>query len=116
MCSQLLVYTLQMLTLHVLFDSNILLLQNLTKLCCVVCESVSAFCVDFWLQTNLHQAGVLWHLLLYLFNYDYTLEEGGVQKSGETNQQVCLTPFSTFQCMYFFEYVILMNDVCETCS
>ncbi|XP_046378006.2 dnaJ homolog subfamily C member 13-like [Haliotis rufescens] len=66
---------------------RILYYKDLTKLCCVVCESVSAFCVDFWLQTNLHQAGVLWHLLLYLFNYDYTLEEGGVQKSGETNQQ-----------------------------
>ena len=63
-------------------------LQNLPKLCSVVAECVSAFSVDFWLQTNLFQCGVLWHLLLYLFNYDYTLEEGGVEKSGESNQQV----------------------------
>ena len=34
------------------------------------------------------QAGVLWHLLLFLFNYDYTLDESGVEKSAETNQQV----------------------------
>ena len=34
------------------------------------------------------QAGVLWHLLLFLFNYDFTLDEGGVEKSSETNQQV----------------------------
>ncbi|CAG5130505.1 unnamed protein product, partial [Candidula unifasciata] len=66
---------------------RILYYKNLPKLCAVVCECVSAFCVDFWLQTNLFQSGVLWHLLLYLFNYDYTLEEGGVEKSQESNQQ-----------------------------
>lgn len=65
-----------------------LIIQNLAKLCSVVAHCVSAFSVDFWLQTNLFQCGVLWHLLLYLFNYDYTLEEGGVEKSGESNQQV----------------------------
>lgn len=70
-----------------------LIIQNLAKLCSVVAHCVSAFSVDFWLQTNLFQCGVLWHLLLYLFNYDYTLEEGGVEKSGESNQQVSkLTP------------------------
>lgn len=39
---------------------------------------------------------MLWHLLLFLFNYDYTLDESGVEKSAETNQQVralsCLYP------------------------
>ena len=64
------------------------LFQNLPKLCSVVAECVSAFCIDFWLQTHLFQSGVLWHLLLYLFNYDFTLEEGGVEKSDESNQQV----------------------------
>ena len=54
-------------------------------------ECVSSFAVDFWLQTHLLQAGILWHLLGYLFNYDYTLEESGIQKSEETNQQVTLT-------------------------
>lgn len=29
-------------------------------------------------------------MLGYLFNYDYTLEESGIQKSEETNQQVTL--------------------------
>ncbi|GFN83676.1 Dnaj homolog subfamily c member 13-like, partial [Plakobranchus ocellatus] len=66
---------------------RILYFKNLPKLCSVVCECVSAFSVDFWLQTNLFQSGVLWHLLLYLFNYDYTLEEGGVDRSQESNQQ-----------------------------
>ena len=63
-------------------------LQNLTKLCSVVTDCVSSFCVDFWLQTHLYQAGVLWSLLIYLFNYDFTLEEGGVESSDSTNQQV----------------------------
>jgi len=58
------------------------------KLCQVVVSCVAAFSVDFWLQTNLFQSGVLWHLLLFLFDYDFTLEEGGVQKSDESNQQV----------------------------
>uniref|UniRef100_A0A2K6E1C6 DnaJ heat shock protein family (Hsp40) member C13 n=1 Tax=Macaca nemestrina TaxID=9545 RepID=A0A2K6E1C6_MACNE len=50
-------------------------------------ECVSSFAVDFWLQTHLFQAGILWYLLGFLFNYDYTLEESGIQKSEETNQQ-----------------------------
>ena len=33
---------------------------------------------------------MLWHLVLFMFNYDYTLEEGGVESSSETNQQVIL--------------------------
>ena len=66
-------------------------LQHLTVLCSVVTECISALSVDFWLQTHMHQCGVLWHLLLFLFNYDYTLEEGGVERSDKTNQQVLLT-------------------------
>ncbi|CAG2229949.1 DNAJC13 [Mytilus edulis] len=66
---------------------RILYYKNLPKLCSEVAQCISAFSVDFWLQTNLFQSGVLYHLLLYLFNYDYTLEEGGVEKSGESNQQ-----------------------------
>ncbi|KAL4623419.1 hypothetical protein GN956_G19211 [Arapaima gigas] len=50
-------------------------------------ECVGAFAVDFFLQTHMYHAGVLWHLLVYLFSYDYTLEESGVQTSQETNHQ-----------------------------
>ncbi|XP_033727987.1 dnaJ homolog subfamily C member 13-like [Pecten maximus] len=66
---------------------RILYFKNLPQLCSVISECVSAFAVDFWLQTNLFQSGILWHLLLFLFNYDYTLEEGGVEKSDQSNQQ-----------------------------
>lgn len=63
------------------------LFQNLTRLCTEVADCISSFCVDFYLQSQLFQSGVLWHLLIYLFNYDYTLEESGVEKSDETNKQ-----------------------------
>ncbi|XP_064647249.1 dnaJ homolog subfamily C member 13-like isoform X1 [Lineus longissimus] len=67
--------------------SRILYYKHLTKLCAVVTDCISAFSVDFWLQTSLYQAGALWHLLHYMFNYDYTLEESGVERSDESNQQ-----------------------------
>lgn len=66
---------------------RVLYFKNLSKLCLVVADCISAFSVDLCLQTALHQAGVLWHLLLFLFNYDFTLEESGVESSEESNQQ-----------------------------
>ena len=45
-------------------------------------ECVSALAIDGILQMQLLQAGVLWHLLTFLFDYDYTLEEGGVETDG----------------------------------
>uniref|UniRef100_H2Z525 J domain-containing protein n=1 Tax=Ciona savignyi TaxID=51511 RepID=H2Z525_CIOSA len=66
---------------------RILYFKNLPRLCSVATECVSAFAMDMALQTQLFKCGVLWHLLLYLFNYDFTLEEGGVTKSENTNQQ-----------------------------
>lgn len=64
-----------------------LFFQGLPKTAALGVQCVSSFAVDFFLQTHLYHAGVLWHLLVYLFNYDYTLEESGVQTSQDTNQQ-----------------------------
>lgn len=61
--------------------------QGLPKTAALAVQCVSSFAVDFFLQTHLYHAGVLWHLLVQLFNYDYTLEESGVQASQDTNQQ-----------------------------
>lgn len=36
---------------------------------------------------QLLKAGTMWHLLLYMFQYDFTLDEGGVERSEEANQQ-----------------------------
>ena len=61
--------------------------KNLPRLCSSATEAVTAFACDQNLQNALHQAGVLVHMLFYMFNYDFTLEEGGVERSGESNQQ-----------------------------
>lgn len=39
------------------------------------------------LQDNLTKNGVLWSLLLFLFEYDYTLDESGVVTEAKSNQQ-----------------------------
>lgn len=70
---------------------HILYFKHLTRLCSVATECVSSLAVDHMLQMMLLQAGVLWHLLLFMFSYDFTLEEGGVERSEEANQQV--SPF-----------------------
>ncbi len=36
------------------------------------------------------KCGVLWSLLLFMFEYDYTLDESGVVTDENTNQQVNL--------------------------
>ncbi|XP_045611089.2 dnaJ homolog subfamily C member 13 isoform X2 [Procambarus clarkii] len=61
--------------------------KSLLRVCLVGVECVSALAIDQILQMNLLQAGILWHLLLFLFNYDYTLDEGGVSKCEDSNQQ-----------------------------
>ena len=57
--------------------------QHLTSLCAVATECVSSLAIDAILQMHLLQAGCLWHLLIFLFDYDYTLEEGGVEAEEE---------------------------------
>lgn len=48
---------------------------------------VGALAAEGALQGSLLGAGALFHLLLTAFQYDYTLREGGVEASIETNQQ-----------------------------
>lgn len=66
---------------------RVLYYKHLTRLCSVAADCVSTFAIDSILQLHLLQGGVLWHLLLFLFNYDFTLDEGGVEKSEDSNQQ-----------------------------
>ena len=40
-----------------------------------------------WFSFCFLQCGALWSLLQFLFNYDYTLVESGVEVSAESNQQ-----------------------------
>lgn len=61
--------------------------QHLTKLCSVATDCISSLATDSILQMQLLQSGALWHLLLFMFNYDYTLEEGGVERNQDANRQ-----------------------------
>ena len=55
------------------------------------------------------QAGVLWHLVLQLFGYDFTLDESSVERDEKTHQQVSLGDFYSLLlptlfslcCLYF---------------
>lgn len=59
----------------------------MTKLCSVATECVSSLATDSILQMELFKSDALWHLLLFMFNYDYTLEEGGVERTQDENRQ-----------------------------
>lgn len=62
---------------------------------------VGALAAEGALQGSLLGAGALFHLLLTAFQYDYTLREGGVEASIETNQQartLLFGPNGTFDC------------------
>ena len=63
--------------------------KHLTALSSVAVECVSSLAVDSILQMHFLQSGVLWHLLLTLFEYDHTLEESGVEETveGGSNKQ-----------------------------
>nr|XP_050853264.1 dnaJ homolog subfamily C member 13 isoform X3 [Vespula vulgaris] len=66
---------------------RILHFRHLTKLCSVATECVSSLATDSILQMELFKSDALWHLLLFMFNYDYTLEEGGVERTQDENRQ-----------------------------
>lgn len=71
-------------------------LQNLPKLCCEVVECIISFSREGILQQRLIEEGCIWYLLSFLFKYDYTLEECGVERSEEANTQVNLENFLIF--------------------
>uniref|UniRef100_T1HV01 J domain-containing protein n=1 Tax=Rhodnius prolixus TaxID=13249 RepID=T1HV01_RHOPR len=66
---------------------RILHFKNLIVLRCAVVECISALTVDTELQLSFLQAGVLWYLISFLFIYDFTLGESGIESSKEHNQQ-----------------------------
>lgn len=68
--------------------SRILYFKQLRKLCLYAVECAAAFTVDTNLRVRLFQSGVTFSLMLFLFKYDFTLEEGGVESNEDTNQQV----------------------------
>ena len=61
--------------------------KNFPTLWLSAAEAISSFAPEPELQDLLYRHGVLVHLLFYMFNYDFTLEEGGVERASESNQQ-----------------------------
>ena len=60
---------------------------HLPKLNKAVADALAVFAESSELITSMLTSGALFHLLLRLFDYDYTLEEGGVEKAAELNKQ-----------------------------
>uniref|UniRef100_A0A158R602 J domain-containing protein n=1 Tax=Syphacia muris TaxID=451379 RepID=A0A158R602_9BILA len=67
--------------------SRLLQFEHLTRLSTTAAECVCAFSVCTLLQMQLFQAGLLWQLLPHIFHYDFTLDEGGVEHTEDTNKQ-----------------------------
>lgn len=51
-------------------------------------DCISAMASDSNLQISFLKKGAVWHLFSFMFLYDYTLEECGVERSEEANNQV----------------------------
>lgn len=51
-------------------------------------EAAIAFCGHDNMQKIITENGAVWHLLLYIFKYDYTLEESGVEINEENHTQL----------------------------
>ncbi|CAI4221283.1 unnamed protein product [Auanema sp. JU1783] len=66
---------------------HLLQFSQLPRLSSAAAECVCGMAVDTLLQTQLFQAGILWQLVPHLFHFDYTLDEGGVQHSENSNKQ-----------------------------
>jgi DnaJ homolog subfamily C member 13 len=49
---------------------------------------------NYQLQCDLIRNGVLWSILLFMFDYDYTLEESGVEIEEKSNKQVSVVKHS----------------------
>lgn len=69
------------------------------------------------LQTNLVKNGVIWSLLLFLFEYDFTLDESGVQAEEKSNQQKSANNLARMSilsivalCGYELKLIIDAND------
>lgn len=67
---------------------SLLSLQDQPALSLAGVRCAAALSVDPMLQMELLKGGALWHLMPRLFQYDYTLAEGGVNKQHSSNAQV----------------------------
>ena len=74
-----------------------LLCSKLVPLQMAACDAVAAFASNDDLNENLFKRGALPILIEYLFEYDYTLEEGGVERDVSSQGSIIST-----QNIFFF--------------
>ena len=68
-----------------------LLCSKLVPLQMAACDAVAAFASNDDLNENLFKRGALPILIEYLFEYDYTLEEGGVERDVSSQGSIIRT-------------------------
>ena len=66
-------------------------MQHLPSMCIEGCRCAGVFARDSLLQSSLLEAGIIWHLMIFLFNYDYTLDEAtGINVDSSTHETVSI--------------------------
>ncbi|KAL3317069.1 DnaJ subfamily C member 13 [Cichlidogyrus casuarinus] len=89
--------------------------QKLTNMCCQAASCIAAFCTDFWLCQSSYNNGALYLLLPHVFQYDFTLEESGVEHKAESNVQVRVRKSSMLTCIALFLVKALKNRLALLC-
>ncbi|KAK6027855.1 DnaJ domain protein [Ostertagia ostertagi] len=77
---------------------RLLQFPDLPRLSSAAAQCVCSMAVDTLLQTQLFQSGVLWQLVPHLFHYDFTLDEGGVSHSEQSNKQAMANRLARVSC------------------
>ncbi|KAJ1346448.1 hypothetical protein KIN20_001228, partial [Parelaphostrongylus tenuis] len=72
--------------------------SHLPRLSAAAAQCVCSMAVCTLLQTQLFQSGVLWQLVPHLFRYDFTLDEGGVSHSEDSNKQALANRLARASC------------------
>ncbi|VDM52100.1 unnamed protein product, partial [Angiostrongylus costaricensis] len=77
---------------------RLLQFPHLPRLSAAAAKCVCSMAVCTLLQTQLFQSGVLWQLVPHLFHYDFTLDEGGVSHSENSNKQALANRLARVSC------------------
>ncbi|WKX89857.1 hypothetical protein Q1695_009030 [Nippostrongylus brasiliensis] len=77
---------------------RLLQFPNIPRLSSAAAQCICSMAVCTLLQTQLFQSGVLWQLVPHLFHYDFTLDEGGVSHSEESNMQALANKLARVSC------------------
>ncbi|PWV15681.1 putative endosomal trafficking protein RME-8 [Trypanosoma cruzi] len=80
---------------------------GLSRACIQACQ---AFCVDEILQERVLKFGAIWHLLPFLFRYDYTVDENGLELQEENHTQL----FANRAAIYALRAIYALAGICPS--